>query len=68
MVTDYVVDPAALQPNEETSGAFPFTERTFPSAFLELMTAGIHILRPLRTLMSIWVLVLVGQRSNMRAS
>ena len=47
---DYVVDPAASQPSEETSGAFPFTERTFLSAFLELMTAGIHILPPLRTL------------------
>jgi len=24
----------ASQPSEETSGAFPLTERTFPSAFL----------------------------------
>ena len=31
---DYVVDPATSQPSEETSGAFPLTERTFPSAFL----------------------------------
>jgi len=43
---DYVVDPATSQP----SGAFPLTERTFPLAFLELMTTGIHILWPLRTL------------------
>ena len=32
-------DPAASQPGEETSGAFP-----------QLMTAGKHILRPLRIL------------------
>jgi len=43
---DYVVDPADSQPSEETSGAFPLMERTFPSAFLELMPAGKHILRP----------------------
>ena len=47
MLYDYVVDPAASQPSEETSGAFPLTERTLPLAFLELMTAGKHTLRPL---------------------
>ena len=31
--------------SQETSGAFPLTERTLPSAFLELMTARKHILR-----------------------
>jgi len=45
---DYVVDPATSQPGEETSGVFPLTERTFSSAFLELMTAGKHILGPYR--------------------
>jgi len=36
---DYVVDPATSQPSKETSGAFPLMKKkTFPSAFLELMT------------------------------
>jgi len=38
-------------------GAFLLTERTFPSAFLELMTAGKHIFQPL------WTLFCVLQRS-----
>ena len=42
MLYNYVVNPAASHPNEETSGVFPLAERAFPSAFLELMTAGIH--------------------------
>jgi len=41
---NYVV---VSQPSEETSGEFPLTEGTFASAFLELMTAGKHILWPL---------------------
>ena len=48
MLYDYVVDPATSQPGEETSGVFPLTERTSSSAFLELMTAGKHILGPYR--------------------
>jgi len=47
---NYIVDPAASQPSEETSGVFPLMERTFPLAFMELVTAGKHILRPLRTI------------------
>ena len=47
MLYAFVVDPAASQPSEETSGAFPLKEK---NAFLELMTSGKHILWPLRTL------------------
>ena len=48
-MTTQSIQPLHSQ-SEETSGAFPLTERTLPSAFLELMTAGKHILRPLRIL------------------
>ena len=38
VLCDYVVDPAASQAREETSGAFPLPEKAFPSAFLKLKT------------------------------
>jgi len=42
---DDVVDPATSQSSKETSGTFPLLEKKgFPLAFLELMTAGKHIL------------------------
>jgi len=47
---NYIVNPVASQPSEETSEVFPLMERTFPLAFMELVTAGKHILRPLRTI------------------
>ena len=71
---DYVVDPAASQSSEETSGVFPLMQRTFPWAFLELMTAGIHILRWLGTLFVSYndlchlTRAVVGQWSNTCAS
>jgi len=33
MLYDFVVDPAASQPSEETSGAFPLKEKNFPFGF-----------------------------------
>ena len=37
MLYDFVVDPAASQPSEETSGAFPLKEKkTFLLAFLRV--------------------------------
>jgi len=43
---DYVVDPAASQP--EPGDLWGDSERTLPSAFLELMTARKPILWPLQ--------------------
>jgi len=44
---DNVVDPAASQLSEETSGVIPLMEKTFPSTFKELITARKRILQHL---------------------
>ena len=53
----YVVSPAASQPDWGDIWGIPLTERTLRQAFLELVTAGKHTLRPL------WILFCVLQRS-----
>ena len=54
---DYIVDPATSQPELGDLWGIFTHERTLPSTFLELMTAGKHIFRPL------WILFCVLQRS-----
>ena len=57
MLYDYIVDPATSQPELGDLWGIFTHERTLPSTFLELMTAGKPILRPL------WILFCVLQRS-----
>jgi len=51
---DDIVDQAASQPSKETSGPFLLMAKTFPLAFLELMTAGKRILWHLQSLFCVF--------------